>query len=37
MTATTTTPPVTDQYWVDGADIADTKAPRVDIDKVSAS
>ena len=34
MTATTTTPPVTDQYWVDGADIADTKAPRVDIDKV---
>ncbi|MHA6524507.1 fumarate reductase/succinate dehydrogenase flavoprotein subunit [Tessaracoccus sp. G1721] len=35
MTATTTTPPVADQYWVDGADIADTKAPRgVDIDKV---
>ena len=35
MTAPTTTAPVTNEYWVDGADIADTKAPRgVDIDKV---
>ena len=35
MTAPTTTAPVTNEYWVDGADIADTKAPRgVDIDQV---
>ncbi|MBB1513735.1 fumarate reductase/succinate dehydrogenase flavoprotein subunit [Tessaracoccus sp. MC1627] len=35
MTATTTTPAVSTQHWVEGADIADTKAPTgVDIDKV---
>ena len=35
MTATTTAPAVSTQHWVEGADIADTKAPTgVDIDKV---
>ncbi|HSO68336.1 MAG TPA: fumarate reductase/succinate dehydrogenase flavoprotein subunit [Arachnia sp.] len=35
MTATTITPAVSTQHWVEGADIADTKAPTgVDIDKV---
>lgn len=31
---TTTTAPLAGEYWVDGADIHDTKAPKVEIDKV---